>query len=144
MLNLGMGVLPVSFVSLTHGVDDIGTLINVPRSLILCGFYQQKVYFSCGTKDFLGFLYYASALPAIALFGLGQQRLPAIIPAMTLLVLMAVGIAPFHHTWARTVVNFFVFQLFLLWLHYLRENADRRLYSLRDQLKIQGDTKGTS
>jgi len=80
---------------------------------------------------------YASALPAIALFGLGQQRLPAIIPAMTLLVLMAVGIAPFHHTWARTVVNFFVFQLFLLWLHYLRENADRRLYSLRDQLKIQ-------
>jgi len=56
MLNLGMGVLPVSFVSLTHGVDDIGTLINVPRSLILCGFYQQKVYFSCGTKDFLGFL----------------------------------------------------------------------------------------
>lgn len=44
---------------------------------------------------------YASALPAIALLGLGQQRLPAMIPVVVVLIVMSFGIAPFHHTWAR-------------------------------------------
>ncbi|KAF8579926.1 hypothetical protein K439DRAFT_1522413 [Ramaria rubella] len=102
--------------------------------LILCGFYPgQKSYFSCDSKDFLGLLYYASALPAIALFGLGQQRLPAMIPAFVILVIMSAWIVPFRHTWARSEL----YRMFLLWLHYLRENADRKLYSLREQLKVQ-------
>lgn len=106
--------------------------------LILCGFYPgQKMYFSCSGRDFLGLLYYASALPAISLFALGQQRLFVLFPAIGVVVVMSVWIVPFRHTWARSVLNVFVFQMFLLWLHYLRENADRRLYSLREQLKIQ-------
>ena len=30
-----------------------------------------------------------------------------------------------------------IFQGFLLYIHYMRENAERRLYTLRDQLKVQ-------
>jgi hypothetical protein len=35
------------------------------------------------------------------------------------------------------VLNFFVFQLFLIYVHYMLETSERRLYTLRDQLKIQ-------
>ena len=35
------------------------------------------------------------------------------------------------------LVNFLIFQGFLLYIHYMRENAERRLYTLRDQLKVQ-------
>ncbi|KIJ55470.1 hypothetical protein M422DRAFT_240090 [Sphaerobolus stellatus SS14] len=108
--------------------------------LIFCGFYQaagQKSFFSCDGRDFSGLLYYASALPAIALFGLGLQRFASLAPTITMLIIMSVGIVPFRHTWGRSVVNVFVSQMFYLWLHYLRENADRRLFSLREQLKVQ-------
>ncbi|GJJ11166.1 hypothetical protein Clacol_005398 [Clathrus columnatus] len=100
-------------------------------------FTNKQLALWASGRDFLGLLYYASALPAIALFALGQQRLYALFPAIAVLILMSVGIVPFRHTWARSVLNVFVFQMFLLWLHYLRENADRRLYSLREQLKVQ-------
>lgn len=35
------------------------------------------------------------------------------------------------------LINFVFFQGFLLYIHYMRENAERRLYTLRDQLKVQ-------
>ena len=35
------------------------------------------------------------------------------------------------------LANFIFFQAFLLYIHYMRENAERRLYTLRDQLKVQ-------
>jgi osomolarity two-component system sensor histidine kinase SLN1 len=35
------------------------------------------------------------------------------------------------------VINFDVFILFLLYVHHALETAERRLYTLREQLKIQ-------
>ncbi|KAF8517934.1 hypothetical protein BU17DRAFT_49029 [Hysterangium stoloniferum] len=110
-------------------------------SLVFCGYFPgQKSYFACGARDFTGLLYYASALPAIALFGLGQHRFPAMFPALGIIMIISVGIVPVRHTWVRSVANVIMFQMFLLWLHYLRENADRQLYTLREQLKIQFTT----
>ena len=40
-------------------------------------------------------------------------------------------------TGCTDLANFIFFQAFLLYIHYMRENAERRLYTLRDQLKVQ-------
>ena len=37
----------------------------------------------------------------------------------------------------RDALNFLAFQAFLLYAHYTRENVERRMYTLRDQLKVQ-------
>ncbi|KAI0747292.1 hypothetical protein BC629DRAFT_1585210 [Irpex lacteus] len=76
--------------------------------MFTCGFYTSHKG-DCGTKDFLGLLYYAIGPPVVALFGMYLDH----------------------------VINFLIFHLFLLYLHYQRENGERRLYTLREQLKVQ-------
>ncbi|EPQ56119.1 hypothetical protein GLOTRDRAFT_74634 [Gloeophyllum trabeum ATCC 11539] len=105
-----------------------------------CGFYTNEVkhsYFTCGNKDFLGTFYWTAGLATISLFGLKQHRLPHMIGAAVFFILACVLILPDRHTWTRNLINHFVYQSFLLYVHYMRENAERRLYTLRDQLKIQ-------
>ncbi|KII85995.1 hypothetical protein PLICRDRAFT_667467 [Plicaturopsis crispa FD-325 SS-3] len=107
-------------------------------TIYLCGYYTpSKSLFSCGKKDFIATFYYTTALQTIALFGLKLHRLPAIIGAFVFFILACVLIAPQRVTWSRAIINFVVYQTFLLYIHYMRENAERRMYSLRDQLKIQ-------
>lgn len=108
--------------------------------MYLCGFYDDgnaHTYFVCGSKDFLSTFYYTSAMQTIALFGLNLNRFPALIGALTFFIVSCVLIIPDYVTWIRDVLNFLVFQAFLLYVHYMRENGERRLYTLRDQLKIQ-------
>ncbi|KZT34639.1 hypothetical protein SISSUDRAFT_1052488 [Sistotremastrum suecicum HHB10207 ss-3] len=106
--------------------------------LNLCGFYPPaRELFSCNHKDFLGTFYYTSALPTLALFALRQERFPALCGAFVQLVFFIGFVTPEKHNWWRNILNFVAFQAFLLYVHYKRETSDRRLYSLRDQLKIQ-------
>ncbi|EIN05969.1 hypothetical protein PUNSTDRAFT_145366 [Punctularia strigosozonata HHB-11173 SS5] len=103
-----------------------------------CGKYSPKhMHFDCGTKDFLATFYYTSALQTIALFGLKMNRLPALCGALFVCVSMCALIVPDRIGWIRNVINFVVFQGFLLYVHYMREVSERRMYNLRDQLKIQ-------
>jgi len=44
---------------------------------------------------------------------------------------------PEEPEYSRNAINFLVFQAFLLYMHYRREHVERRMYTLRDQLKIQ-------
>jgi len=44
---------------------------------------------------------------------------------------------PVEPGYTGNAVNFLAFQVFLLYVHYMRENVERRTYTLRDQLKIQ-------
>ncbi|TFK48812.1 hypothetical protein OE88DRAFT_1663992 [Heliocybe sulcata] len=106
--------------------------------MYLCGYYtaDQDWLFKCGTKDFVGTFYYTSGLPTIALFGLKQDRLPALIGALVFFICSEVLLVPMHTTFERNLLNFAVFYGFLLYVHYMRENAERRLYTLRDQLKV--------
>ncbi|KAF8075156.1 hypothetical protein FPV67DRAFT_1476207 [Lyophyllum atratum] len=105
----------------------------------LCPFYSNgpHVHLSCQGRDFLGTFYYTTALQAIALFGLKLNRLPAAIGAGTFFVITCSLMIPLKKTWGRSMINFFVFHSFLIYVHYMRESSERRLYTLRDQLKIQ-------
>ncbi|THG98478.1 hypothetical protein EW026_g3717 [Hermanssonia centrifuga] len=106
--------------------------------MFMCAYYgHHKAIMSCGSKDFLATFYYANGPQTIALFGLGLQRFPALIGTLTFMSLCFGMIVPSRTTWVRNVINFICFQAFLLYTHYMRENAERRLYTLRDQLKIQ-------
>lgn len=107
--------------------------------MYLCGFYPSvpHVYLDCQHRDFLGTFYYATALQAIGLFGLKLNRLPAAIGASLFFIITCSLMIPLKKTWARTMINFLLFHLFLIYVHYMRESSERRLYTLRDQLKIQ-------
>ncbi|GJE93893.1 hybrid sensor histidine kinase/response regulator [Phanerochaete sordida] len=106
--------------------------------MYLCAYYGgHRPFMSCGTKDFLATFYYANAPQTIALFGLGLHRFPALVGTLTFMALSFGMIVPDRTTWVRNVINFLCFQAFLLYLHYMRENSERRLYTLRDQLKVQ-------
>ncbi|KAJ7117732.1 hypothetical protein C8R44DRAFT_791352 [Mycena epipterygia] len=104
----------------------------------LCGFYNKPAaFFSCGGKDFTGMFYYTTALQVVGLFGLKLQRLPAAIGALAFFILTCVTIVPLHQTFVRTMINSFIFNVFIIYAHYMKETSERRLYTLRNQLKIQ-------
>ncbi|KAI8995219.1 hypothetical protein BD414DRAFT_234700 [Trametes punicea] len=106
--------------------------------MYLCGQYNPaRSHFTCNNKDYLTLFYYTSALQTIALFGLKLHRFPAMLGALAFFVLTCVLILPDKTSFVRNLVNFVFFQAFLLYVHYMRENAERRLYTLRDQLKVQ-------
>lgn len=44
---------------------------------------------------------------------------------------------PVRPKYSRNGSNVLVFQIFILYVHYVREVAERRLFTLRDQLKTQ-------
>ena len=39
--------------------------------------------------------------------------------------------------YGRNAANVIIFEIFILYVHYVREVAERRLFTLRDQLKTQ-------
>jgi len=80
---------------------------------------------------------YTSALQTIALFGLKLNRFPAMVGATVFLVLSAALVIPFRIGWIRNALNFLAFQAFLLYVGYMKEMEQRRLFTLRDQLKVQ-------
>lgn len=103
-----------------------------------CGFYRvAHAYISCGTKDFFAMFYYTSALQTIALFGLQMKRVAALGGAGMFFVLSVITIIPFRSSWTRNLVNFVFYQAFLIYMHYQREKAARRMFTLRDELKSQ-------
>jgi osomolarity two-component system sensor histidine kinase SLN1 len=106
--------------------------------MYLCGYYSKPhAHLSCGAKDFIGTFYYTAGIPTIALFGLGYKRLPAAFGALAFFITACPLVLQFRESWFRNLLNFAIFQGFLLYVHYMREHAERRLYTLRDQLKVQ-------
>ncbi|KAG8761318.1 hypothetical protein FRC11_014076 [Ceratobasidium sp. 423] len=103
----------------------------------LCGYYGQHSYWSCDNRDFISLFYFTSGFPVLALFGMHQHRLSATLAATTFAVLLGVLILPWRKSWSRNLINFVLFQIFLLYLHFMYETTERRLHKLRDQLKTQ-------
>ncbi|KLO12174.1 hypothetical protein SCHPADRAFT_829937 [Schizopora paradoxa] len=120
-----------------------------------CGFYSTSND-HCGQRDFISFFYYAIGLPTIGMFGLRQARIIDAAGLVVLFILSSVLIAPQHPAFARNIVNMLIFHFFILYVHYKRETVslelskkghspiflcatqnERRLFSLRDQLKVQ-------
>ncbi|TFY68845.1 hypothetical protein EVJ58_g762 [Rhodofomes roseus] len=105
--------------------------------MYLCGFYTKDGILPCSNRDFLTLFYYATALQTVGLFGLKINRFPAMIAAALFFAVACGLIIPIHTQMIRNLINFLCFQAFLLYIHFMRENAERRLYTLRDQLKVQ-------
>ncbi|KAF8580300.1 hypothetical protein K439DRAFT_1637119 [Ramaria rubella] len=105
--------------------------------MFLCGFYSPVHVFPCLSRDFLGLFYYMIGLQTVGLFGLRLERLGALLMGMIFVIFTLIAIVPYHHTWVKNDLNLITFEAFILYMHYKRETVERRLYSLRDQLKVQ-------
>lgn len=104
-------------------------------TIYVCGYYSTDN--TCGTKDFLGTFYYTSALQTIALFGMRMDRIAAMVGALTFLIISSTLILPYKPIWTKHMLNFLLYHTFLLFVHYMHENSERRLFILREQLKTQ-------
>jgi osomolarity two-component system sensor histidine kinase SLN1 len=92
------------------------------------------------------------ALPTIALFGMGQLRLMAIIPAIAEVVVIGVLLIPRRPStcmflsrkplnppcpvWGRYLVEHAAFQAILLYMHWRKEITERVLFDNNRQLRI--------
>lgn len=106
-------------------------------NIYLCGKYNGREFFTCGNKDFVGAFYYNIALPTVALVALGMKRFPATVGASLYFISACILIAPDRATWGRLMANFAIYTGLLIYADYTLENAQRRLYCLRSQLKKQ-------
>ncbi|KIY70540.1 hypothetical protein CYLTODRAFT_347512 [Cylindrobasidium torrendii FP15055 ss-10] len=74
--------------------------------------------FTCGTKDFVSTFYYASAMQTVALFGGHLGRISATVGASVFITFSSALIMPYRSAWYRNIINFLVFQSFLLYMHF--------------------------
>lgn len=76
-------------------------------------------------------------LPILGLFALGHKRLYYFLGTIGYLILVAVLILPDKPKYIRNLINILLLLWLFLILAYMREKIDRRISTLRDQLKIQ-------
>ncbi|KAL5521632.1 hypothetical protein ACEPAF_2380 [Sanghuangporus sanghuang] len=105
--------------------------------MYVCDFYQNRGPSHCGSRDFVGVLFFAVALPPIAMFGLRQTRIANVIGFSIFFIISCALLLPEHSAYARNVIDALLFHIFLLYIHNKREKTERRNFSLRDQLKAQ-------
>ncbi|KAI5474443.1 hypothetical protein MNV49_003262 [Pseudohyphozyma bogoriensis] len=79
-----------------------GTLIDMR----LCGYYATTGHpDTCGNKDFMSAYYYATALPVISLFGLGQSRLLFVIGCLLFIATVSSAVLDVHASSVRNLVK---------------------------------------
>ena len=105
--------------------------------LLKCNFYSRDGPNTCGARDFIGLFYYLCALPTIALLAFNQKRLFHLLGTIGTLLCIAISLIPLKQSWIRHFFNYLIFQGFMLYVSYAREKADRKVFTLRDQLKTQ-------
>lgn len=111
------------------------TLAILTRTLFLLLFSYYTPDRDCGNRDFISTLYSVSALPVVGLFALNQTRLWTVFGIVVWVSLVAGLILSDHVSFIRNMLNVMLFQGFILFAHYRRELADRRMYTLRAELK---------
>ncbi|KAM0754106.1 hypothetical protein T439DRAFT_353841 [Meredithblackwellia eburnea MCA 4105] len=105
----------------------------------LCNYYGSQP--TCGKRDPMSTYFFSTALPIVALFSLGLKRIVVLVACVSWICLVGVTIVPIHVQYLRTLINWAIFQCFVLVWHYLRECSDRRTYTLRQELKVQFKAK---
>ncbi|KAJ8094330.1 hypothetical protein PM082_006870 [Marasmius tenuissimus] len=103
----------------------------------VCGFFQPGGRVNCGGKDFLAMMYYITAIPAMMMFVV-THRIYTGVMMVVALVLIATLIMPEpgQGIFARNMIAYIIFCIFLQALHYNKEVTERRLYLLNSQLKV--------
>ncbi|GAA5882260.1 hypothetical protein JCM3774_004067 [Rhodotorula dairenensis] len=105
-----------------------------PIDMHSCGFYTATP--NCGRKDFQATLFYAAAMPTVALFALGQKRIFTIVYGLSWIALMGATVVNERPRYVRNLIVVIIFLGFIIFLHYLREMNDRRVYTMRAELKV--------
>jgi len=82
-------------------------------------------------------MYYAISGPTIALFAMNMKRILATLFSITWLITVSITILPYRGAWARNVVIVILFHAFLIFIHYMAECSERRLFTMRAELKVQ-------
>ncbi|KAK7033443.1 histidine kinase domain-containing protein [Favolaschia claudopus] len=88
----------------------------------------------CFGKDFLAMSYYSTGYPALMMFII-SKRLYNAIAQLGFFVLLVALVIPDQGIYARNVVSFAVFSIFIQGLDYMMENARRKMFLLALQLK---------
>lgn len=102
----------------------------------LCRYYGGGLpHFSCAGRDMLNLFYYMVALPVIALFGMGQQRLYATIAPIIMIITPSALFIPRKSAWARFALEHIFLQALLLYIHWRREILERNVYFFNKKVK---------
>uniref|UniRef100_A0A0W0G6Q9 histidine kinase n=1 Tax=Moniliophthora roreri TaxID=221103 RepID=A0A0W0G6Q9_MONRR len=104
-----------------------------------CGLYSDShTFLACPKeRDFIGIFYYTTAPPTIGMFALKMNRLTAFLGAASFFVVSCSLMIPDRDTWVRSMINFAVYHAVLLYVHNIIEKNERRMFSLRMQVKTQ-------
>ncbi|ORY88015.1 hypothetical protein BCR35DRAFT_29860 [Leucosporidium creatinivorum] len=100
----------------------------------LCGYYSGG---NCGRRDFAAIFFYGTAPPAVALFALGQSRLAALFGFAVWIGFACGAVVAQRTSYIRNLINLIIFYAFLLIVSYQRDIMDRKLYTMRSELKVQ-------
>ncbi|KAK4051218.1 hypothetical protein OIV83_003040 [Microbotryomycetes sp. JL201] len=103
--------------------------------LKLCGYYDHNR--ECADRDFVSLFFYAAGPPAIALQAMGQHRLGALLGFVIYIGQVIGAIIAFRPSFVRNIINLIVFYVFLLTMSYQRDMIDRRVFTMRAELKKQ-------
>ncbi|GAA6063145.1 hypothetical protein JCM10212_001193 [Sporobolomyces blumeae] len=103
--------------------------------MYLCDFYGPNPH--CGRKDYMSTMYYAISGPTIALFAMNMHRILATLFSVSWLITVSITILPQRGAWARNVVLVILFHGFIIFIHYMAECSERRLFTMRAELKVQ-------
>ncbi|KAJ7196860.1 hypothetical protein GGX14DRAFT_375677 [Mycena pura] len=102
-----------------------------------CNFFTVR---HCFGKDFLAMSYYSTGLPALMMF-IVSKRLYNFIAQVLFFILLVSLILPVQGIFARNVVSFAVFSIFIQGLHYMMEDARRKMFLLALQLNQAYEAK---
>ncbi|KAL0060486.1 hypothetical protein AAF712_012719 [Marasmius tenuissimus] len=122
----------------SSNLDDRRTITSSTR--YTCGTYNKahRIFPECPTnRDFIGLFYYTIAYPTVGLFALKMNRFTTLLGVITFFVMSSALMIPDRHTWIRSMANFLVFHAILLYVHNIIEKSERRMFSLRLQVKVQ-------
>lgn len=92
---------------------------------------------TCASRNYGNLLFYAAALPVLAIFSLNASRAYVAVGCIAYLIFTAAVILPFSTDYVRFLVNIFIFQAFILYIGFNRDMAERRIWTLRAELKVQ-------
>jgi hypothetical protein len=101
-----------------------------------CSFFRETGN-TCPNKDFVGFFTYLLAYPCVSLFLLKGTRWSVAVGGLASTLAIIITITPYSQRFVKSVVNFVLYIVGILWASYYKERADRRGFTLRADLKRQ-------
>ncbi|KAL8276521.1 hypothetical protein RQP46_011069 [Phenoliferia psychrophenolica] len=125
-----------------YGLSPVLTIPLVPMAIFNWPRRHPRLWGACvALVVWFGISGYIIDIGMCRLFALGMKRLVVVVGVLGWIALVGVTVLTVHIAFIRTLINWALFQVFVLVWHYMREQSDRRTYTLRAELKIQFKAK---